>query len=1058
MADNSKKSNNSPKELVGFIFVILLAVLLGYFYGKNKAGNSSADQTSEEQAVSAWICPMCPQIREAEFTTCPICGMDLVPLSDEDVGLDPSQLSLSENAMKLIGVETMPVKREFVSNSIRMVGKIDYDETRLAYLTAWVPGRLDRLFVDFTGASVQQGDHMAEIYSQELYTAQQELIQAIRTAKDIQTSNTDFMRTTWQETIDAVREKLRLWGVTDEQIRAIEQSSEINDRMTIFAPIGGVVIEKHVSEGMYVKTGSQIYTIADLSKVWVMLDAYESDLQWLRYGQQVEFTTISYPGETFKGTISFIDPVLNEKTRTVKVRVAVDNQDAKLKPQMFVRAVVHSSIAAGGRVMDPSLSGKWVSPMHPEIIKDGPGTCDICGMPLVTAESMGYVSELDQAETRPLVIPASAVLMTGSRAIVYTKVPNKDKPIFEGKEIILGPRSGDYYLVKSGLKEGEEVVVNGNFKIDSEMQIQTKLSMMTLTARDDRRLSQASVSEVFREQLAGLIKIYFSMQQSLAADDLPTTIEHTKKMIAAVRGVDILLLPAEYRKFWTDAKRLLGPNLNKSIEQKDIDDFRIYFEPVSQAFIELTKLFGSPMDESIYLTFCPMVGNEGAFWLQTNKLVRNPYHGDRMLACGTIKSTITPADVWQKVSEEINQNRSNFTEPLTQITSLKVSDPNSNNTSVTPPPVQPPVQPVKPTSQVSPPTMPANPQSQNSMAMKKEMAMDMESMLPPTYDDDIRQELVRLFEVLFDMQGTLYYNNTREAINASKTMQNVIVESKAHLKMKPGKRRDLISNMLVKLKDPLKKSLNTKTIGDYRKYYYTISEQFIEIAKEFGSPMMSQIFLIHCSEGFDGNGVSWLQNSVSKIENPYIGYLKPKCGNIKTVIEVKEIWDISLVFEQKVKKLLDQYLAIQQMLANDRFDESVAGARKLLVELKRLEGHHLTPHSHHYWEAISERLQNNTTKMVSQKTITDFRDIFQFVSKDCIEIAKNLRSKKAETLYVFFSQQALNGKGAYWLQRSSQIRNPYFGRDISNGPGLLNNGEVKETLPVDAMNGGMSSK
>ncbi len=239
------------------------------------------------------------------------------------------------------------------------------------------------------------------------------------------------------------------------------------------------MIEKLKQEGDRVRTGDRIYTVADLSHLWVQMDAYESDLAWLRYGQKVEFTTEAYPGEVFKGKIAFIDPVLNKETRTVKVRVNVSNEDGRLKPEMFVRAVVQSRVASGGRILDASLAGKWISPMHPEIVKDEPGNCDICGMPLVRAETLGYVTAEPSDSAKPLVIPVSAALLTGTRAIVYVQVPDAEEPTYNGREIVLGPRAGDYYLVKAGLKEGELVVTNGNFKLDSALQISAKPSMMT---------------------------------------------------------------------------------------------------------------------------------------------------------------------------------------------------------------------------------------------------------------------------------------------------------------------------------------------------------------------------------------------------------------------------------------------------------------------------------------------------------------------------------------------------------------------------------------------------
>jgi Cu(I)/Ag(I) efflux system membrane fusion protein len=230
------------------------------------------------------------------------------------------------------------------------------------------------------------------------------------------------------------------------------------------------VLNKHVNEGAYVQTGTKIYTIADLSQLWVQLDAYESDIMWVRYGQEVEFTTESYPGEIFKGQITFISPTVDPKTRTIKLRVNVDNKDRKLKPDMFVRAVVRSKVAEGGMIMDVSMAGKWICPMHPSIVKESKGICDICEMDLMTTESLGYV-KADLPSQAPLVIPATAALITGKRAVVYVQKPNTEKPTFEGREVVLGPRASDYYLVKEGLVEGEVVVSKGNFKIDSALQI-----------------------------------------------------------------------------------------------------------------------------------------------------------------------------------------------------------------------------------------------------------------------------------------------------------------------------------------------------------------------------------------------------------------------------------------------------------------------------------------------------------------------------------------------------------------------------------------------------------
>lgn len=466
-------------RVVSIIF-FAAAFVLGYAARGFRSGGREAGERPTEEKATIWTCSMHPQIKLPKPGKCPICAMDLIPVSSlkaQEAGMQ-RRLAVTEEAKALMEIQTSPVERKFVTAEIRMVGKVAYDETRVKYITAWVPGRLDRLFVDYTGIPVKKGEHLVYMYSPEVVSAQEELLQARRTVGEIKGSGLDIMRQTTLATLEAAREKLRLWGLTDEQIEEIEKRGTASDHITIYAPISGIVIDKNALEGMYVETGTRIYTIADLSKLWVKLDAYEADMMWVRYGQDVEFSTEAYPGETFHGKIAFIDPMLNERTRTVKLRVDVDNPDGKLKPEMFVRAVVRTEIAAGGKVMAPDLSGKWICPMHPSVVRDGPGECDICGMPLVTTESLGYVSADSEGEA-PLVIPATAPLITGERAVVYVEVPGAEMPTFEGREAVLGPRAGDYYIVDAGLREGERVVTRGNFKIDSALQIEAKPSMMS---------------------------------------------------------------------------------------------------------------------------------------------------------------------------------------------------------------------------------------------------------------------------------------------------------------------------------------------------------------------------------------------------------------------------------------------------------------------------------------------------------------------------------------------------------------------------------------------------
>lgn len=639
--------------IAAFLAGILTMAL---FNSRHSHDADGSEQTAGEQEPEFYTCSMHPQVKQPSPGKCPLCAMDLVPVfSGQGNAVGPRELTMSANAMKLAEVQSVEVERRFVTTEVRMVGKVEYDESKLAYITAWVPGRLDRLFVDYTGVSVKTGDHLVELYSPELLQAQEELISALATASDLSQSSSEYLRVRRETNIASAREKLRLWGLGEEQIRQIENRGKGSDHMTINSPISGVVVHKNAVEGMYVQTGTQVYTIADLSEVWVKLDAYESDLPWLHYGQEVEFSTEAYPGQVFKGQVAFIDPILDPKTRTVKIRVNLPNPDGKLKPDMFVRAVVQSQVATGGRVMDAGLAGKWISPMHPEIIKDDPGQCDICGMDLVSAESLGYVAaETDRA---PLVIPASAPLLTGRRAVVYV---DHGEGRFEGREVTLGARAGDYYLVEAGLAEGERVVIKGNFKIDSAIQILAKPSMMNPDGaggrpehEHDELSASASVSEFslrsfepvdeFKAQIGALVSTYVTIKDQLSHDDHDGGQAKVAEFRGALESVDMGLIKGEAHVAWMERREELKKAIDSFDAAVDLDSSRAAFELVSNALVTTVRQFGSDGAEPVFLYHCPMAfGGRGGDWLQNKEGTENPYYGSQMFSCGSLKETLIP--------------------------------------------------------------------------------------------------------------------------------------------------------------------------------------------------------------------------------------------------------------------------------------------------------------------------------------------------------------------------------------------------------------------------------
>ncbi|MHC4923558.1 MAG: efflux RND transporter periplasmic adaptor subunit [Planctomycetota bacterium] len=519
--------------------VLLIAVFLaGWWIGRPAEADSPGAPATAGGTV--WTCSMHPTVRQPGPGQCPICGMDLIKVSASGPG-GLRDLTLTPDAVARLDIRVTPAVRKAATNRLRFLGRVAPDETRVATTTARMDGRLDRLFVDYTGITVRKGDHLAEIYSPDLYIAQEELIQAKR---NLGSSRQAFYA--------AAREKLRLLGIHPEQIDEIEKREKPSDHITLNAPQDGIVLTLHKREGDYVKEGEALYSLADLSRVWVFLEAYEDDLAWLRFTQEVVFHADALPGRTFAGRIAFIDPILDETRRIARVRVNVDNPEGALKPGMFIRGRV-KSVLAGDRVMNPELAGKWISPMHPEIIKDTPGTCDICGMALVRAEELGFITDGEPSEL-PLLIPASAVLRTGDRAVVYRRISSRDGITFEGREVVLGPRAGDHFVVESGLREGDLVVTRGAFKLDSELQIQARTAMML----DGQPNGEASAIEAPATIRGAWTPVLRSLARAKRDRHAPERFEeHLARAGRITGGIAPKFLPDAYAPLWREASMRL---------------------------------------------------------------------------------------------------------------------------------------------------------------------------------------------------------------------------------------------------------------------------------------------------------------------------------------------------------------------------------------------------------------------------------------------------------------------------------------------------------------------
>jgi membrane fusion protein, copper/silver efflux system len=454
------KSMFTKRNLLIFLASIVVAVGAGVFF--NKSSDRIADNKAEATG-QIWTCSMHPQVRSAKPGKCPICSMPLIPVkpmaksaatNTAETGASESMLEFSDHARAMASVETVPVKRRKMSREIRAVGKVQYNETGLANITTRVEGYVERLFVDYTGVEVKPGDHLVEIYSPDLLVGQQELLVALESQRN-------------STLVESAKRKLVLWGLTQEQVDDLVRDKKVSDRITLFSPIQGTVTEKLVVQKAMVKPGEMLYRLANLESVWVYLDIYESELPWIQYGQMVETRSEAIPGQTFSGRVWFISPVLNEETRTVKVLLNINNTERKLKPGMFVSAVIRAELLANGKPAPTGIEGQWSCPMHPLVVLPQSGECPVCKMTLVQIPGTP-ASAKPESDQLLISVPVTAVLDSGVRKLVYVE---KTRGQFVPVEIVIGPRTDDSYPVLSGLNEGDKVAVRGNFLLDSQFQI-----------------------------------------------------------------------------------------------------------------------------------------------------------------------------------------------------------------------------------------------------------------------------------------------------------------------------------------------------------------------------------------------------------------------------------------------------------------------------------------------------------------------------------------------------------------------------------------------------------
>ncbi|SRX75700.1 efflux RND transporter periplasmic adaptor subunit [Aequorivita antarctica] len=593
------------KNIIYIGIALIIGLLGGFLLFSSVTTNNAKDNHDHSEEIASnqiWTCSMHPQIMQPEPGDCPICGMDLIPAETGADGLNANEIKMTDNAMALANIQTSVVGQgQMGNNTLKLSGKIKANEESNAVQVTYFGGRIEKLYVNSTGERVGAGQRLATIYSPELVAAQQELL----TASSLKESQPELYK--------AVRNKLKLWKLSEKQINAIESAGKIQENFPVYATVSGTVTEKMVEEGDYLKQGQPLYKIANLNTVWAEFDAYENQIASLKKGQTIKVTTNAYRNKVFDAKVSFVDPILNSATRTIIVRAVLDNKNDLFKPGMFVEGIIEGT----------------------------------------------------QTRTENTVsVPATAVMWTGERSVVYVKT-NPNEAIFEMREVLLGNANGDSYVILGGLENGDVVVTNGTFTVDAAAQLQGKKSMMNkeggksttgheghLGMQEDSAGENAGktdhsemkeridVSNKFKNQLKQVFDGYILLKNALVNDDAKTAQQAGKQISESLKKVDMKLLSdEEAHNHWMTIQKELKNSANAIGNRADIATQRGHFKHLSAHLISSVQLFG--INQKVYIAFCPMAdGNKGAYWLSLETEIRNPYYGEAMLTCGEVKATL----------------------------------------------------------------------------------------------------------------------------------------------------------------------------------------------------------------------------------------------------------------------------------------------------------------------------------------------------------------------------------------------------------------------------------
>ncbi|MBS1505957.1 MAG: efflux RND transporter periplasmic adaptor subunit [Bacteroidetes bacterium] len=566
-------------KIVNYIVVFSIIALTAC--NTRKVSDQAAD------VKKTYTCPMHPQIIQDKPGTCPICGMDLVPVT---AGGDKTEVTLSESQIELANITVQRVSIQEIGNSLLLNGRLKADENQTEMISTRVPGRLDKLFLKETGVRITQGQVIYEIYSEQLLTFQQEFLLAHEQARSIDNKR-------YRSYLQAAKKKLWLYGMTEAQINDLSKSKVTNPRIQFVAPASGIITEIMVSEGQYVTEGAAIYRLEKLNRLWVEAELYPHEASLIKLGEPVTIYVNGFANHPMESTVIFLSPEYRQGSQIFILRASLLNPDYQFVPGMQAEIV------------------------------------------------------FEHSKKKALALPADAVIREENGGHVYKKTGKgifKAQMVstglenFNKVEVTGGIQEGDSIVVTGAYLLYSEIVLKKGTNPMAGHQHgqgtdQTTASSQRTTEVEEKPIS---VDPKFSRQLGGVITSYLKVKDALVASDSKNASTQILEVATKLKQVDMSLLKGDGHMKWMEQLKTMEESIKRIEAAKDIEIQRGSFSQLTEALYAAIKVF-QVKGLQAYYQYCPMAfDNKGAYWISREEQISNPYFGEQMLRCGETKETL----------------------------------------------------------------------------------------------------------------------------------------------------------------------------------------------------------------------------------------------------------------------------------------------------------------------------------------------------------------------------------------------------------------------------------